>query len=74
MKYDRAGRTPALAPGVTMENGHALVRNVDAAESEIERTTVAAAPRELSAPRGRQNRLTRGRGVGEPGRRRRTAG
>ena len=26
---------------MTIENGHALVRNVDAAESDIERTTVA---------------------------------
>ncbi len=41
MKYDRAGRTPALAPGVTVVDGHAVVRNVDPAESEIERTTVA---------------------------------
>jgi hypothetical protein len=41
VRFDRAGRTPALAPGVTVENGHALVRNVDESESEIERTTVA---------------------------------
>jgi Aerotolerance regulator N-terminal len=40
VKYDRAGGTPALAPGVIVENGLALVRNVNAAESEIERTTV----------------------------------
>ncbi len=40
VKLDRAGRTPALSPGVTMKNRHALVRNVDASESEIERTTV----------------------------------
>jgi Aerotolerance regulator N-terminal/von Willebrand factor type A domain len=41
VKYELAGRTPALAPGVTLANGHALVRNVAAAESEIERTTIA---------------------------------
>src|SRR6202034_1245872 len=41
VKYDRAGRTPALAPGVTLVDGRALVRNVDPAESEIARTTVA---------------------------------
>jgi hypothetical protein len=41
VKSDRAGRTPALSPGVTIENGHAMVCNVDASESEIERTTVA---------------------------------
>jgi Aerotolerance regulator N-terminal/von Willebrand factor type A domain len=41
VKSDRAGRTPALLPGVTIENGHAMVCNVDASESEIERTTVA---------------------------------
>jgi Aerotolerance regulator N-terminal/von Willebrand factor type A domain len=41
VKYELAGRSPARAPGVTVENGHALVRNVATAESEIERATVA---------------------------------
>ena len=41
VKYDRIGRTPAPAPGVTVVDGHAVVRNVDSAESEIARTTVA---------------------------------
>ena len=41
VKYDRAGPTPAMAPGVTLVDGRALVRNVDPAESDIERTTVA---------------------------------
>jgi len=36
-----AGGGPGQAPGVVVENGRALVRNVDPAESEIERTTVA---------------------------------
>lgn len=37
-----AGRGPAEAPGVVVEDGRALVRNVAPAESEIERTTEAA--------------------------------
>jgi Aerotolerance regulator N-terminal/von Willebrand factor type A domain len=41
VKYKRADETPAQAPGVTMSNGRAIVRNVDPAESNIERTTVA---------------------------------
>jgi hypothetical protein len=41
VKFDRAGPAPAHAPGVVSDNGRALVRNVDVAESEIERTTVA---------------------------------
>jgi len=41
VKFASAGQGPRQAPGVAIENGHALVRNVDAAESEIERTTVA---------------------------------
>jgi hypothetical protein len=39
--FDRAGPGPARAPGVVITNGRAMVRNVDAAESEIERTTLA---------------------------------
>ena len=37
-----AGHGPREVPGVVLENGNALVRNVDPAESAIERTTVAA--------------------------------
>jgi hypothetical protein len=40
--YARAGGTPAVVPGVDLEHGVAMVRNVDTAESDIERTTVAA--------------------------------
>lgn len=42
VKFAGAGAGPSEAPGVAVKNGHALVRNVDPAESEIERTTVAA--------------------------------
>jgi hypothetical protein len=41
VRFDRAGQGPAQAPGVVIENGRAIVRNVDSAESEIERTTQA---------------------------------
>jgi Aerotolerance regulator N-terminal len=41
IKFKPAGEMEAEAPGVTMTNGQAIVRNVDPAESEIERTTVA---------------------------------
>jgi hypothetical protein len=40
VRFDRVGQGPAHAPGVVIDNGRALVRNVDAAESEIERTTL----------------------------------
>jgi hypothetical protein len=36
-----AGRTAAESPGVKIEQGRALVRNVDPEESDVERTTVA---------------------------------
>ena len=36
-----AGQGAAPSPGVTIEKGHALVRNVDAEESDVERTTLA---------------------------------
>ena len=41
VRFDRAGQGPAQAPGVVIDKGRALVRNVDTAESEIERTTEA---------------------------------
>ncbi len=37
----RAGRGAGESPGVTIQNGRALVRNVDPAESDVERTTLA---------------------------------
>jgi hypothetical protein len=37
----RAGRGAGESPGVTIEKGRALVRNVDPAESDVERTTLA---------------------------------
>ena len=40
-KLPVAGRGAAASPGVTIEKGHALVRNVDAEESDVERTTLA---------------------------------
>jgi Aerotolerance regulator N-terminal/von Willebrand factor type A domain len=39
VRHEPAGQDPAHAAGVTMKDGSALVRNVDTAESEIERTT-----------------------------------
>jgi hypothetical protein len=36
-----AGPGPGESPGVGIENGRAIVRNVDAAESDVERTTLA---------------------------------
>jgi aerotolerance regulator-like protein len=41
VRFAPAGQGPRQAPGIAIENGNALVRNVDPAESEIERTTVA---------------------------------
>ncbi len=41
VRAQRAGRGPGQAPGVVVDNGRALVKNVDPAESEIERTTIA---------------------------------
>jgi len=41
VRFDRAGPGQGQAPGVVINNGNALVRNVDAVESEIERTNVA---------------------------------
>ena len=41
VKYDRAGTKAAQAPGVTMVDGKAIVRNIDVTESDIERTTAS---------------------------------
>ncbi len=41
VRFEGAGPGPSQAPGVTIDVGRALVRNVDAAESDIERTTAA---------------------------------
>jgi hypothetical protein len=55
VKFDRAGAGSANAPGVVVTNGRALVRNVDAAESEIERTTVAKLREAYRLPQGAKN-------------------
>jgi Aerotolerance regulator N-terminal len=39
VRFDSVGPGPDQAPGIVVDNGRALVRNVDPAESEIERTT-----------------------------------
>jgi len=52
VRFDRAGQGPAQAPGVVINNGRALVRNVDAAESEIERTTAAKLREAYRLPQG----------------------
>jgi Aerotolerance regulator N-terminal len=41
VQESQAGPCPAEAPGVTLANGRAVVRNVDSAESDVERTSVA---------------------------------
>ena len=41
VKFDRAGPSQAQRPGVIIDNGRAVVRNVDATESEIDRISVA---------------------------------
>jgi Aerotolerance regulator N-terminal/von Willebrand factor type A domain len=41
LRFERAGPGPAQAPGVILNNDRAVIRNVNAAESEIERTTIA---------------------------------
>ena len=56
VKTASAGTGPSQAPGVTIENGHALVRNVEPAESEIDRTTVATLRGVYSLPEARQAR------------------
>jgi len=55
VKFARAGGGPSQAPGVAIENGHALVRNLDPAESEIERTTVATLREVYRLPEAKEN-------------------
>ncbi|HKI20579.1 MAG TPA: hypothetical protein VKA15_22005, partial [Isosphaeraceae bacterium] len=55
VKFARAGQGPSQAPGVAIENGRALVRNVDPAESEIERTTVATLREVYRLPEAKEN-------------------
>ncbi len=52
VRFERAGPGPAQSPGVILNIGSALVRNVDAAESEIERTTVAKLREAYRLPEG----------------------
>ena len=52
VRYDRAGPGAAQAPGVTMVDGKALVRNIDATESDIERTTAAKLREHYRLPEG----------------------
>jgi len=56
VKSARAGQGPSQAPGVAVENGKALVRNVDPAESEIERTTVATLREVYRLPDAMENK------------------
>ena len=55
VRFERAGQGPAQAPGVIINDGRALVRNVDAAESEIERTTVAKLRETYRLPQATQS-------------------
>jgi hypothetical protein len=55
VRFDRAGQGPAQAPGVVIDNGRALVRNVDTAESEIERTTQAKMREAYHLPQATMN-------------------
>ncbi len=55
VRFERAGQGPAQVPGVTLDNGRELVRNVDAAESEIERTTVAKLREAYRLPQATQS-------------------
>jgi hypothetical protein len=52
VRFDRAGVGAAQAAGVVIENGRALVRNIDAAESDIERTTLAKLREAYRLPQG----------------------
>ncbi len=73
VRFDRAGPGPAQSPGVILNNGSALVRNVDAAESEIERTTVAKLREAYRLPEGTRSVARRGRRGGQSGGHGRTA-
>ena len=54
VKYAAAGQGPTEAPGVAIENGRALVQNVEPAESEIERTSVATLREVYRLPEARK--------------------
>ena len=73
IKFKPVGETQAEAPGVTMSNGprHRPKRRPGRVRHRADHR--GPVPRNLSAPRGRENRLARSRGVAEPGHRRRTA-
>ncbi len=55
VRLERAGEVEAQGPGVSVKDDRAVVRNVDAAESEIERTTAARLREVYGLPQGRQN-------------------
>jgi hypothetical protein len=55
VRFDRAGQGPAQRPGVVIDNGRALVRNVDTSESEIERTTQAKLREAYHLPQATMN-------------------
>ena len=55
VRFERAGEVEAQGPGVSVKDGRAVVRNVDAAESEIERTTAARLREVYRLPQGRKN-------------------
>jgi hypothetical protein len=52
VQFARAGDDPASAPGIKMVDGRALVKNVDTAESDVERTTEARLREFYGLPRG----------------------
>jgi hypothetical protein len=54
VRFERAAATETAAPGVTVEDGRAVVRNVDADESEVERTTAARLREFYRLPQGRE--------------------
>ena len=69
-----AGQGPARSPGVTIEKGHALVRNVDPEESgRRERTTLAKLREAYPAARIHGERSCRTLARQKPGRRQRAA-
>jgi hypothetical protein len=55
IRFERAREGEEQGPGVTVRDGRAVVRNVDAAESEVERTTAARLREVYRLPQGRQD-------------------
>jgi hypothetical protein len=55
VRFVRAGEVGAQSPGVSVKDGRAVVRNVDAAESEIERTTAARLREVYRLPQGHKD-------------------